>query len=180
MNNLEKFAKTKKFSKKRLWIIIPLLLLFPILFLNNTGFCYSEMKYLSERQLIDRYLFGRMGAEGTDGEKITLLEQRNSDDRYLDKIEEYPACCRVTGQVQRSSILDRVLNNSFGFFLYQLEMSSVRLDIGVLNGDSDPSYYKSYASINACGLGSPYSYGSPESEESYHFDIQRNLKHWKE
>ncbi|GEM_PF-2081995 len=91
-------SKSKNTQKKirlkwKLWLLLGILIvLVPTQYLNHTGFCYAEMKYLNERELVDRYLFGdKADSMSLEEKQLFMKEQRDG--------AEYPDCCRFGGEV---------------------------------------------------------------------------------
>lgn len=82
-------VRAKKWSKKRWALVIFLTVMVPVQFLNNTGFCYSEMRYVPERELVDRFLFSRKWLDMTEAEKAQKIAGMG---------EDYERCCRVDGE----------------------------------------------------------------------------------
>lgn len=73
--------KTTPRRKWKRWVALLLLLIIgPTQYLNHTGFCYAEMKYLSERDIVGRMSFGAEYLRMNDAQK---------DRRW----KEYNGCC---------------------------------------------------------------------------------------
>lgn len=116
----------KKHPKKLIFLVI-----FSIIqYLNFTGFCYSERRYLSEEELL------RRGAG-----KI---------------YEENPDCCYIYNDYEgksQSYNVDYFVNNLFGNHLFGLVYVSKR-EISPYDHDYPPTpYKKGWGSITACGVG---------------------------
>lgn len=78
----------KKPRSRKKWIWTSIVLSFFLLqFLNFSGFCYSDLRWYSKRQLVDIYLFGREGLEMSEAAKIKKIAE--------EKGGIYPDCCRL-------------------------------------------------------------------------------------
>ena len=79
--------------KWKRWLLLGIVLvLVPTQYLNHTGFCYAEMRYLNEREIVDRYLFGnKSDSMNFEEKRVFMKEQRDG--------AEYPNCCRFGGEV---------------------------------------------------------------------------------
>ncbi len=67
-----------------------LILLLTTQYLNHTGFCYAEMKYLSDREIVDNFLFGDQAKDLTFDQKVALTAEKY-------KGGAYPDCCSFEG-----------------------------------------------------------------------------------
>lgn len=132
--------------------------------LNFTGFCYSEFRYLSDKELIDRYLFGNQGLKLTFEAKQKKLKEENDG--------KYPECCRVDNDPWWIKRLDKILFSFFGFSYY--ELYTVLPQKG-----SDAPFYEQYILANSCGSKFADEYGMSISEEEYASQLKYNFKQWK-
>lgn len=167
-------------DKKIIWVsLIPLALLIPIQFLNHTGFCYSKMRYLSERELIDRFLFGENANRLSTSEKEKLIVQRKKKNTsYI--IENYPECCRIKGQIHRPSELEYFLNNMFGWYFYDLHVISSRHEDNITRYTFDEPYRQANINLGTCGLSTRGSLGANISKDYYKSLLKKNQNYWKD
>ncbi|MBC7768483.1 MAG: hypothetical protein H7124_06830 [Phycisphaerales bacterium] len=102
---------------KRLLLVAPAAVLAAHLTLSATGFCYSEMRFFSDAELIQR-----------------VLEQRLPRDRagnlaLRQALDAQPDCCTVhrlfNARVPNNGLLDK-----FGRVLVGFNIATVRLDFG--------------------------------------------------
>ena len=163
----------KKLSKKWLWLIIPLAILLPVQFLNHTGFCYGEMRYLSEQELIDRFLFRKAGDDMGFEEKVEAAKHRPYPG-WASGIE-YPSCCRIdktnTGGFWR---------NFFGLYDSYLVYYFPRSQEAIQGSHDKSPYVDGGFYINACGKKSRDMGEIYTSKKVYDSATRHNLKKWKE
>jgi hypothetical protein len=121
------------------WIVIVLLLLACFEFLNFTGFCYSQGRYLSDQELVEiaikRNVPSLSGTrESTGNNMYTSLE---------DFYRQNPDCCELAkwGHHFTNNIAVRF----FGFYVAVAEIW-----YRVSSGEKY-NYYDSYVLMNACG-----------------------------
>ena len=157
----------RTFSKKWLWILIPIAILLPFQFLTMTGLCYSEMRYLSKRELVDRTLFSENASKMSLDEKVQEMKARDGS--------EYPKNCRVMKSAFGSSMTGQFLSALLmGRKLYGIDCVAPRPEAG---DSSEPFEYKMY-SVNSCGR----EVGSKSldiSTSEYNTVIKRNTKYWE-
>ncbi|SHG99570.1 hypothetical protein SAMN04488109_2811 [Chryseolinea serpens] len=145
---------TKQHKKSALALAI---ILASIQFLNFTGFCYSELRYLDRYELLDRFLFGPSTAF-TEDEKIQKIAIRGG---------EYPGCCRITPE-------KRFLNKILGYYFYNVESHFSDPD----PRSSDTPKYLTFSSINSCGTRVIHESGMPETQKSYDASVYSINKSW--
>ena len=132
-----------------------------------SGFCVKEMRYLSEREILDRYFWGDAAAKMSEQEKIDSLIKLGG---------EYPNCCRIETQPIAHTWLD-VFGNALIF---------CRSFYGVVTNlpnerNSGEAYRETYTEIDACGGKKNLDeYSETGSFQSYKQKIQINEKFWKE
>ena len=162
--------KNKKYTKKT--IIISSLIFAGIVLVslwytgNATGFCYAEFRYLSDRELIDRYL-EQINAIKTDAVGVEEYLHSTNKDVYA---FQYPECCRVYGVSEQTIPL-------FGWDV--IEISMVYPDYQVPPDAKEPYYYGIVA-LTACGKIRDGIGRTPIDRERYQFTLQQNAKYWKE
>lgn len=110
-----------------------LLLIGSPLFLDASGFCSSEMRWLSKREVVDRLLFGENAPLMSFDEKVQAMKERDGS--------EYPNNCRVA-----------VVSNSLYSLRYEIECVHPRMGRHdpAPKSSSRPYDYKMY-SVDACG-----------------------------
>lgn len=152
--------------KWKRWILLALLLVIgPTQFLNHTGFCYSEMRYLSERELVDRYLFGKKADTMTLEEKVEKTQEQGG---------EYPNCCRLNGQFFKD--YEGFINNIFGNYVYEVEEHFLQIN----PIEKKYPYEVVYSSMNACGENRGLDkFSTTDDEKNYKFNIKMIKQHWE-
>jgi len=160
----------KKRFKKRwvLWAV--LVVLGSTQYLNHTGFCYAEKRYLSERELVDRYLFGAKADVMSFEEKVSYVANRWNG-------AEYPACCKIDGEPFMLDKFSRFTNKTFvGRYLFELERY-----IPVVETYGRHPYENRITALDSCGktMGAD-STSIDVSKASYENSLERNRKYWKE
>ncbi len=110
-------------------------------YLLDSGFCFSQMRYLSDRELIVaaiRYNKSEMKIDGTDKSIREFLERK-------------PDCCNVDRQPPSRTFLDVCLGFNVSEVLLNYEMASP-------NFPKEP-YYEGYFSVSSCGTVLKRKYG---------------------
>lgn len=156
-----------KLSKTWLWVIFSILILYPPLVLTRSGFCYSEMRWLNERELVDRMLFGEKEFEMSFAEKVTFIREKNSG--------EYPNNCKINGEPFDLSEGSKLINGLFGLMFYKVDCVYLKED---RKGEENP-YYIEWVSVSSCGQDVD-SMGESITESSYQSYIRKNSNYWKE
>jgi hypothetical protein len=127
--------------KKRFWVGVGLACaaLGSIEYLNFTGFCYTQGRYLSEMELLDvgmQFAVHRQDKNTADRNVMygSLREFR----------ERNPKCCTISRQTSASAtpILDRIL----GYYVCDVEVYYLATDATPVN-----NFYRLILSMNACG-----------------------------
>ena len=150
-------AGTMKNKLPKKYIIWPILLLvfLPWQYLNLSGFCYKEKRYIPERELIDRYL--------------SMQPLLNGKSRSLD---DYPNCCKITLHSSSNSGIGILLNSIiFNLVFYEVVTYFPREDV---SSHPKNSFYQSYGSIDSCGTQTIPGYGISMSREEYESYTNRN------
>tara|TARA_B100001179_G_C18515068_1_gene370304 strand:+ start:144 stop:644 length:501 start_codon:yes stop_codon:yes gene_type:complete len=160
----------KKYAKKT--IIVSSLVIAGIIIVslwytgNATGFCYAEFRYLSDRELIDRYL-EQTNAIKTDAAGVEKYLHSTNKDVYA---FQYPECCRVLGVSEQTIPL-------FGWDV--IEISMVYPDYHVPPDTKEP-YYQGYMALTSCGKIRDGTGSISIKKERYEFTLEQNAKYWKE
>lgn len=149
-----------------LFIVIVLLTIFlSSLLLTGTGFCYRELRYLSEREILDRYLLGPEWPQMT-------LQQRQE---YLSQVVNYPNCCRVDDRPQGMDFPNLLINALFGKYFFSIST----IFPTYARPEHDP-YYQIISDIDACGLKRDIDkYEMPESKSTYDSILNSNSEYWR-
>lgn len=117
-------------------------------YLLDSGFCVSQMRHLSNRELIlraIRYNVADMKIDGTD-ESIEIF------------LKENPKCCYVNRNPNSKSVIDR-LSVCFGF-----KYSEVTLNYEKAKPRSQTEpFHETYISISSCGDSPHIDYGMSHS-----------------
>lgn len=152
-------------------LLLALVLLIPTQYLNHTGFCYDEMKYLNEREIIDRLLF-KSGAETmTFDEKVKTMKERNG--------AEYPYCCRAVRPKSRRVDLSEIIDRSLGRYVLQVTIIRPNEYYLAHPGRGREPFDAKYISVNACGTFAPDAYGEDITQKEYEDLLEANKDHWK-
>lgn len=160
------FLIIKKYGKRWMWF--PFLTVFFLLqFLNFSGFCYSDLRWYSKRQLVDIYLFGPEGLKMTEAEKIKKLKE--------DQDGEYPDCCRTHKYFSVPTFAEKLINGFLGSRIYEIEINSPDPD----GSGPEEEYYTSWYSLTTCGGGGLDFYGEPINEDYYKFRLKMNQERWQ-
>jgi hypothetical protein len=158
----------KKISKKWYGLTLLLLLFLPIKFLNHSGFCYSKMSYLSERELIDIHLFGKEAEYISFDEKVKTLKEREGI--------EYPYGCIVIDNMNiKMSWDEKLYQLIFGKKDYGLNC----LKVTVNDKSNNIRYSNVIKNITSCGSGGFDPFGEEISKESYNAGIKNSTQHWE-
>ncbi len=146
-------------------------------YLNHTGFCYAEKRYLSERELVDRYLFGEKADAMSFEEKVEAAKHR-SYPTGVGEIE-YPACCKIDGEPFMLDELSRFANKTFiGKYLFEFEGY---IPIKRSNSTTRHPYEYIISAVDSCGgVTGADSTSIDVSKSSYENALERNRKYWKE
>lgn len=132
-------------NTKLLLAVVLALILLAVQILNFTGFCYSEFKYLSKQELIDRLLFQDQANFLTFEQKKAAMDQRGGG--------EYPYAYWVSGASASASPLIDMINKILG--MYYFEVSSV-----------SKTHVSTYE-VNACGTKSIFKYSEENTTDAY-------------
>lgn len=171
LEGLEK--RMKHFLKKKKLILFSVLLLTlgAFQFLNFTGFCYADMRYFSDQELLDRALFGKEGPKMTYAEKLAATPNAKLKSS-LEGPAVYPDCCIV-----RRLRWDRHFWRTF-FQGYRVEIEIV------LPRKTEPENTNPYKErthyIKSCGTKTVGSSGISVSADSYYSTLKHNRQFWKE
>ncbi|MGE4313129.1 MAG: hypothetical protein AB7E85_02500 [Pseudobdellovibrionaceae bacterium] len=132
---------------KRWWFLVLVLALFCMQSLNHTGFCYSEGRYLSENELIDRYLFGPDAKQMSQEEKTEASKNRE----YPTGIGEiaYPECCSAKDGHFLNNKVSHFLNRTFlGKYLFEV---TAYFPVKGKELSSEYHYIEIITHVDACG-----------------------------
>jgi len=166
----------KRFKKRWLFLVV-LLILGATQYLNHTGFCYAEMRYLSERELVDRFLFGEKADVMSFDEKVEAAKNRGYP-TGVGEIE-YPACCKIDGEPFMLDKFSKFTNKTFvGRYLFKFEGY---IPIKRSNSTTRHPYEYIISAVNSCGgvMGAD-STSIDVSKTSYENHLEMNKKYWKE
>ncbi|MCB1782818.1 MAG: hypothetical protein KDI13_02380 [Alphaproteobacteria bacterium] len=158
--------KNKKPRRKwKQWILFVFFLIIgPTQYLNHTGFCYQEMRYLDKREIVDGFLFSKKYGRHIEvsnirnmtlGEKKKIMKVRG--------IETYPNNCRIQS-----------INQNVIYLFYNLECVRPHPE----KSENLYAFEVTYYSIDACGKKHNFMSEILTGEESYNIQIERNKKYW--
>lgn len=171
-------------------LLLALVLLIPTQYLNHTGFCYAEMKYLNEREIIDRFLFKENAKSLTLEEKKRVVKEKQNG-------AEYPACCKLMGELDERDLgwletdnenyfLEKTL---FGLFLYEMviyrphsknTMTSPPYHFKTVEEAlAEFPYQESHLAVNACGHMYWGLLGGNLSQKGYDIRLDKNREYWR-
>ncbi len=163
-----------KISKKWLWLIIFILFLIAIQFLNHTGFCYSQFKYLSNKELLDRFIFGDKANKMNEEEKKAFVEKRWNG-------AVYPDCCRIKSETVF------LKNNPFRFWditlvgQYLYEIRYLMPETRRLENTTREPFLINISALNSCGYQVGGGHRSIDiSITDYNNALDRNKQYWKD
>lgn len=156
----------KKKSYKSLFWLALFCLFFGWKSLVYAGFCGADRRFLSEQELIERYLLG------ADWRKMTPAQREEK----LASIENYPECCRIEDKPIFLSATDIFFNVLiWNRRLYGVE---THFPLDVRNGND--WHYEAYSDVDACGdVRDLDATGISESEEAYRAALSRIAKYWE-
>lgn len=152
-------------------LLLALVLVIPTQYLNYTGFCYAEMKYLNEREIVDRLLFKDGALTMTFEGKVRTMKERNG--------AEYPYCCRAFRPTSRRVDLSEIIDRSLGRYVLQVTIIRPNEYYLAHPGRGREPYDAKYISVNACGTYAPDAYGEDITQKEYEDLLEANKDHWK-
>lgn len=122
-----------------------------------SGFCVNEMRYLPEREVMDRYFWGDASSTMSQEEKKAMLEKRGL---------EYPDCCGLKS------------GNKITLF------SPSKVELTIVSHESGGGYRSTSTYIDCCGqkirlFNKDNLISEPISEDIYEQEIIENRKTWK-
>lgn len=125
--------------------------------LNFTGFCYSEVRYLTDREITHSGMFN------------SSAEQKQSDLAKLD-------CCQITGEPSSWSFWTSIINKLLGNYRYEV--------VSYLRG-SEPheisnEFFVRLVTVNSCGLDPYYVAGASVTREIYELRTNQIEQFWKD
>lgn len=154
---------TKPRRKWKRWMALLLLLIIgPTQYLNRNGFCYAEMKYLSERDLVGIVSFGK---------SFLRLSEEQKDNKW----KEFDWCCSVQIETEERWLYEKKpplywMRLEFGLE-HSVSMHRPR------KGDSEYPYDYFLGTVDTCGnLQSVDKMGV--TTEEYKQAIQRRKNYW--
>lgn len=116
------------------------------MFLNHSGFCYQEMRYLAQQELMDRALFGFEAGAMSLKDKKHAMKNRSSPTGAGEI--EYPNCCRVTSKYPYLDKFGPDTNKFFGWYVYSF---TVYYPMTSAITDRHPYEYSETA-LSSCGF----------------------------
>ncbi|MFT6332160.1 MAG: hypothetical protein ACJAW3_000488 [Lentimonas sp.] len=122
-----------------------------IQFLNWTGFCYSEKRYLADQEIIEK----------------TVAISRDED--LKKEYENNPDCCELKNGHEFLSGFETFLNNLFGYYVYEVNVFFKDNSSFIENYP----YYMRGISINSCASKQLDTHGIGISTEEYERNINR-------
>lgn len=162
--------------KWKRWVLLGVfLVLGPTQYLNHTGFCYAEMRYLNERELVDRFLFGdKADSMSFEEKRVFMNEQRDG--------AEYPNCCRFEGEVNERDLGFLEMDEEsywfqktiLGLFMYKIKRDLPR------NSKKDDLFTSMTSAMDQCGNGLWIIHLNEVTKEVYPEWLAYNAKYWEE
>lgn len=157
--------------KWKRWVCLAVLLIIgPTQYLNHTGFCYAEMRYLNERELIDRFLFGDQADVMSYEDKVLFVAKKWNG-------ANYPECCVIDGEPFDLSYFSRIMNKTFAaWYLYELK----RYVPVIYNYKTTRHPYENIVSaLDACGSHITADSTKIDIKKSeYENALERNRQYW--
>ena len=139
-------------------------------YLNHTGFCYAEKKYLTERELVDGFLFGDKAVSMTHEEKIKDIKKRgilgNSDGK------DYHHCCRIYEDSGFYTESEHSIMRFFGHYILSIGYDFVR------KSQNEYQYKSGSGTINACGKNSYILGAEYITKDQHDRAIANNKEYW--
>lgn len=167
MEKPEFFMNYTSMKKINYLVIIVIFALFQSL--NFSGFCFSEMKYLSEKELLDRMLFGKSSHELTKQMKKQIISTRGFG-------RTYPNSYKITKHAywQRHDKLSYFVNAFLSNYHYGVDI----VYRNIYSSGKDDAYLIMHRGIDTCGAGSTNYIKTTISEETYLSTMSRNEVMW--
>lgn len=163
----------KKISKKWLLLLVPLLIL-PMI-ITDSGFCYSEKRWPSKLEIVDRALFDQQFRKKpitlTREEKIKLSEEQYSS--------RYPEFCKVNSVPFDLNGWENLLNLISGRKFYEVECVYPRPESDQQKYPTERFYWK-FSSVDACAAKVVDTTGSSATEREYESFLNKNQNYWQE
>ena len=138
-------GKSPRGRRKLIWTIAAASVAVCTWYLLDSGFCFSQMRYLSDKELIVeaiRYNTDNMKIDGTDESIEEFLKQN-------------PKCCNVDRHPDTRSLLDVCFGFNVSEVLLNYEQRKPHFP-------SEP-FYENYFSVSACGTVLKRKYGMGHS-----------------
>jgi len=129
-------------SRKRRVALVVLAAVGILVLLNVTGFCISQMRYVSDSEFIDRALVYRAGS-------IKELSKDKSREAVQDYRKNNPRCCRVEGS--QSGFNSSFINDILGFRSTWVRIIHRLTDEAAAVRPADGSFYEAYIEFDCCG-----------------------------
>jgi hypothetical protein len=127
-------------------------------FLNWTGFCYEEKRFLGEKEIIQR----------------TVSISRNED--LKKEYENNPYCCEVRNSPQFLSFVEIFINNLFGGYVYEIDVYYEKILRNNIKIYPNETHYMKGILVNSCAGNVLDAYGESLSEKTYQSNIDL-IKH---
>ena len=132
--------------------------------------CPAEGRRLTDRELVDTFLFGPEGRTMTNAQKIARLKK--------EKNGVYPDCCRINKRFLLSSDIENFIWNLSGDPIYEADTMFPYIS----KDEKKYPYYNRNHAINACGIilkGRDREYGIPMSTQEYKSYTEMNREYWE-
>ena len=113
-----------------------------ILSLNYTGFCYRELRYLSDEE----FLIAAISYEASKGNMIIINTSEKSARSFL---KVYPNCCSL--ERHNHWILASPIERFFGFYFLVVDIRYALNEGALAQAPNDGRYYNAHIGIHACG-----------------------------
>ena len=134
----------------------------PLIERRNIPYCFKENKSLSERELIDRLLFGEGASSLNEGDKVDIMSRSNS---------QYPECCRAQGGKLEWKEADSNLLGYRGHYIFEF------YSLNQWPSDKGKPYFVHEVWADACG-NQIEDTGDDVTKEEYENFINQSQLYW--
>jgi len=131
--------------------------------MSFTGGCYKEFRYLTERELIARFLHPDLENKPKQEQKKLIEDQSLSN-----------YCCNIDGQYFSDDKVGNFINKIFGNYWHSINVYSTRNEAGSKAASMNVPYYHHVGIVNSCGHGGHDSMGTALEEKHYKWRVEQN------
>jgi hypothetical protein len=145
-------------TKKRIFVLIAVAF-FAWGGLNTSGFCFSEMRYVPDKEFFARYLESTRILLNPDLLQVQGLtsdpsvKSYDSFDKGIDYLQKYPDCCSYGPQAGVTPDSDYPLSLSQSFFGRAWGLAAIHYHLQYVNGAGQAKEYQSFLQgwATSCG-----------------------------